>query len=67
MNASEVEPIADGPAAAAVRLGIGRAKLYLEIAAGRLAVRKAGRRTLIERTEQARWMAALPLKIGAHS
>ena len=62
MNLNSVEPLADNPASAAKRLGVGRAQLYLEISAGRLAARKAGRRTLIERTEQARWLEALPLK-----
>jgi excisionase family DNA binding protein len=54
------EPIADPVSVAAHRLGIGRANLYKEIAAGRLRVRKLGRRTLIERSEQERWLAALP-------
>ena len=65
MNLSAVEPIADDPASAAKRLGVCRAKLYQEIAAGRLAARKAGRRTLVERAEQDRWLAALPLKSAA--
>lgn len=56
------DPLADPIPVVARRLGICRAKIYLEIAAGRLAARKAGRRTLIERTEQARWLADLPLK-----
>ena len=54
------EPLADGVAATARRLGICRAQVYNEINASRLFARKAGRRTLIERTEQARWMSALP-------
>ncbi|QGN56179.1 DNA-binding protein [Novosphingobium sp. Gsoil 351] len=62
MNLDLVEPIADDPAAAAKRLGICRAQLYVELAAGRLVARKAGRRTLIARVEQDRWLAALPIK-----
>jgi excisionase family DNA binding protein len=56
-----IEPLADMPAAAAARLGICRAYLYNLIAAGQIVARKAGRRTLIERTEQERWLAALPV------
>lgn len=56
------EPLADPVIVAAARLGICRAQLYKEMAAGRIAARKAGRRTLIERVEQARWLSALPLK-----
>ena len=65
MDLNSVEPIADDPAAAAKRLGICRAQLYVELAAGRLVARKAGRRTLILRDEQDRWLAALPLKTVA--
>jgi excisionase family DNA binding protein len=62
---NSIEPLADAPDDAATRLGICRAKLYMEIAAGRLVARKVGRRTLIERTEQVRWLAALPVMGGA--
>jgi len=55
------EPLADHVNDAAVRLGISRITIYREAQAGRLTLRKAGRRTLIERTEQARWLAALPI------
>ena len=65
MDLNLVEPIADDPAAAAKRLGICRAQLYIELAAGRLVARKAGRRTLVERVEQNRWLTALPLKGAA--
>lgn len=60
-----IEPLADPVPVAATRLGICRAQIYKEMAAGRLSARKAGRRTLIERTEQARWLAALPLKAAS--
>ena len=62
MDLNLVEPIADDPAAAAKRLGICKAQLYIELAAGRLVARKAGRRTLIARSEGDRWLASLPLK-----
>ena len=54
------EPLADGVTDTARRLGICRAQVYNEINALRLFARKAGRRTLIERTEQLRWITALP-------
>jgi hypothetical protein len=56
------EPIADSVNIAAFRLGICRAQLYKEIQAGRLLVRKLGRRTLILRSEQERFLLALPVK-----
>lgn len=65
MNQNTVEPIADDPSTAAKRLGVCRSQLYIELAAGRLVARKVGRRTLIERTEQSRWLAALPIKAVA--
>lgn len=63
---SVIEPLADPVLVAAARIGICRAQLYKEIGAGRITARKAGRRTLIERTEQARWLAELPFK-AAHA
>lgn len=54
------EPLADSVADAAKRMGVSRATAYNQIKAGLLTARKAGRRTLIERSEQARWLAALP-------
>lgn len=57
-----IEPLADPVPIAAGRLGICRAQLYIEIREGRLSARKAGRRTLVERSEQARWLSALPFK-----
>lgn len=57
-----IQPLADAVESAAMRLGICRAQLYKEIAAGRISARKLGRRTLIERSEQQRWLSALPLK-----
>ena len=42
------------------RLGIGRSKLYDELARGNLAARKAGGRTLVLESEVERYLAALP-------
>ena len=61
---STIEPLADSVVVAAKRLGICRAKAYQEISSGRLVARKAGRRTLIERAEQARWLDSLPMMCG---
>ncbi|WP_082922344.1 helix-turn-helix domain-containing protein [Croceicoccus mobilis] len=61
----ELNPLADTVDVAATRLSICRAQLYKEVAAGRLKVRKAGRRTLVERSEQQRWLSALPVKSAA--
>ena len=41
--------------------GIGRSLTYIEIAAGRLLVRKAGRRTLILKADADAWLASLPV------
>ena len=62
---SEIEPIADAPHVAAARLGICKAELYKQIAAGRIQARKVGRRTIISREQQSLWLAALPLKAVA--
>lgn len=62
---NQIEPLADNMLVAAARLNICRAQLYKEIAAGRIVARKLGRRTLIERTEQERWLNSLPLKASA--
>lgn len=45
---------------AAEAAGISRTKLFAEIRDGHIVARKLGRRTLIERTELDRWLAALP-------
>jgi excisionase family DNA binding protein len=39
---------------------IGRTKFYQELNAGRIAARKSGTRTLIERSEAERWLRSLP-------
>jgi hypothetical protein len=52
---------------AAYRLGICRAQLYKEVQAGRLSVRKLGRRTLVPRVEQERWLTALPIHVPTGS
>ena len=63
----QVEPLADAVLVAAGRLNICRAQLYREIGAGRLVARKLGRRTLIERSEQQRWLSALPIMGAAEA
>jgi excisionase family DNA binding protein len=55
------EPLADCVAVAAKRMGISRSLFYIEMRAGHIETRKIGRRTLVPRTEQARWLAALPV------
>ena len=40
--------------------GAGRSKIYEEIAAGRLKVRKLGKRTLILHDDASSWLQALP-------
>ena len=40
--------------------GIGRTKLYQEIASGRLKARKCGRRTIIPAAEFENWLGRLP-------
>ena len=57
-----IESLADTVIATAARLSVSRAELYKQISAGAIRVRKMGRRTLIERSEQERWLAALPYK-----
>ena len=42
------------------RHGVGRTFAYKEIAAGRLKIRKAGRRTLVLPEDAAEWRASLP-------
>ncbi|PWK66935.1 helix-turn-helix domain-containing protein [Aminobacter sp. AP02] len=44
----------------AAALGISRSKLFLEIKAGKIAVRKIGSRTLISDSEIARYLGTLP-------
>lgn len=61
----QIEPLADSIDDAAERLGVSRVYLYRQAAAGKIAVRKAGRRTLVERAEQSRWLTSLPLKGAA--
>lgn len=57
----QITPLADSVIVAAARLGCCRAQIYRELGAGRLTARKLGRRTLIERSEQQRWLSALPV------
>lgn len=41
-------------------VGIGRSKLYQDVAAGKLTLKKHGRRSLVTRAELERYVAALP-------
>lgn len=59
------EPLAYSPKQAAQSVGIGLTALYAEIGAGRLKMRKYGRRTLIAADELKAWFARLPTKEAA--
>lgn len=52
------DTLADTVDIASRRMGISRRQLYREISGGRLIVCKVGKRTLVERTEQSRWLAS---------
>jgi len=39
---------------------IGRSTFYLEVKAGRISIRKVGKRTLIPASEAERWLGSLP-------
>lgn len=56
-----IELLADTVAVAAARMGISRSLFYIERKAGRIVTRQIGRRTLVPRTEQSRWLSALPV------
>lgn len=56
------EPIAYSPKQAAQFVGIGLTALYAEIGAGRIKMRKFGRRTLIAAEDLKAWLARLPEK-----
>jgi hypothetical protein len=47
------------------RYGVGRQLAYDEVNAGRLVIKKAGRRTLIGRADAERWLERLPGKPAA--
>lgn len=64
-NSSLDDALADSPLIAARRLGVSRSQFYLELRAGRIRARKLGRRTLVPRAEQARWLSELPLAAPA--
>jgi excisionase family DNA binding protein len=55
------EPLAYGPKEAAAIIGIGLTALYAEIAAGRIPIKKFGRRTLIASDGLKSWLATLPM------
>ena len=41
--------------------GLGRSKFYQEVAAGRIRLRKCGRRTLVSTDDMEAWAAGLPI------
>ena len=41
--------------------GLGRSKFYQEVAAGRIRLRKCGRRTLVAADDMEAWAAGLPV------
>lgn len=55
-------PLAYSIIEAAKTIGISRTSIYVEIAKGRLRVRKVGRRSLISDADLKAWLAALPNK-----
>jgi len=54
------EPLAYAPKEAAAIVGIGLTALYAEITAGRIKMKKFGRRTLIASEELKLWLSSLP-------
>ena len=62
---ASIIPLNDPSPVAAQRLGISRSSIYREIAIGRLASIKAGKRRLIPRAAQAAWVEALTLATAA--
>ena len=52
------DPLVDSIVEAAARLKVSRTQIFTEIRAGRLDRMKVGRRTLISRAAQARWVAS---------
>jgi excisionase family DNA binding protein len=74
---SQREPLKH-PSATAIRLahsiadvakitGVGRSFIYEEIKAGRLIVKKAGRRSLVFDADLKAWLASLPAKSPSNS
>ena len=60
-----LEPVAYTIPDFCARYGVGRSSAYALIAAGKLIVKKAGRRTLIDAASAARWYATLPVGVAA--
>lgn len=58
-DAPTIAPLATGVDGACRALGIGKTKLYEEIAAGRLRAKKCGTKTLLPTDQFATWLAAL--------
>ena len=57
---TDTEPLAVSIAEAVRLSGIGRSSLYRAIKSGELAIRKRGRRSIVEMTALKRWLADLP-------
>lgn len=64
-NTALVAPVAFSIDDATRIMCISRATLFREIASGRLAAVKVGRKTLITRTGIDAWLASLPTRSGA--
>lgn len=70
MKRSPTYPVIDQPGRrlaysireAADAIGVSRSSMYLEIAEGRLRVRKVGRRSVISDADLSTWLATLPAK-----
>lgn len=56
-----MRPLAVPVAEACAMIGVGRTRLYEEIAAGRLVPRKSGRRTLFLTEDLERYVRSLPV------
>lgn len=65
MSRTEDQPKLSYSVAEFARLtSLSKAQTYIEIKAGRLQTRKAGRRTLVTAEEARRWVEALPAHQG---
>ena len=63
MPATELQPLALAPAAAAAFLSISKRSLSRLVAAGKVTARKAGPRTLIDTASLRSYFESLPVKV----